>query len=462
MVSIDQEFKALIPPLSSDEFQQLETNIILDGCRDAIILWNDIIIDGHNRQEICKSNNIDYKTTSMSFDSRDDAKIWIINNQFGRRNIPNYVRAKLALELKPLIAARAKVNQSCGQGGILLCHNSDKANEVIDTKKELAKKAGVSHDTIAKVERIERQASPELKQAIESGVVSINAGEKVSQLPKSEQVEIVAKGEKEIIAKAKELTRNKYAKVADRMRETGNVTQSKANEIIKKDIGLKLGDILRVEGKNSHYLIIGDCFNDEVICLAGDVDCVVTDPPYGISYKSPTGNGLVSRGDYDILDNDEKKFNPDILFRYCKNAITWGANHYANKLDNSAGWLVWDKRDGDAINNNSDCELAWTNMIGSARMFHHKWNGMIKASEQRDKRIHPTQKPIKLFEWALDICGAGKKIADIFSGSGACLLACENTGRSCFAVELSPVLAAGSVNRFMQLGLEVYLNDVKL
>ena len=162
----------------------------------------------------------------------------------------------------------------------------------VDTRQELAKKAGVSHDTIAKVERIEKQATPELKQAIESGKVSISAGEKVSQLAKSEQVEIVAKGEKDIIAKAKELTRNKYAKVADRMRETGNVTQSKANEVIKKNIGLKLGDILRIEGKSRHYLIIDDCFKDRVIGLAGDVDCIVTDPPYGISYKSPTGNGL--------------------------------------------------------------------------------------------------------------------------------------------------------------------------
>ena len=172
-INIDSEFKSLIPPLTAEEYDGLRDSILADGCRDALVLWGDVLIDGHNRYEICTKHGIPFDTIQMDFGNRDDALAWIIKNQFGRRNLPAYERARLALRLKPVIAERAKENLiTHTQSGYQGCQNSDKA--VIDTKRELAKAAGVSHDTIAKVEKIEAKASPEIKAQLRSGEISIN------------------------------------------------------------------------------------------------------------------------------------------------------------------------------------------------------------------------------------------------------------------------------------------------
>lgn len=108
--------------------------------------------------------------------SLTDAVIWIIKNQLGRRNLSAYDRSILALKLKPVIAAKAKEKQlsTLKQNAETVSQKSDEREE-LSTKKEIAKAAGVSHDTIAKVEKIEQQATPEIKAALKSGEISINA-----------------------------------------------------------------------------------------------------------------------------------------------------------------------------------------------------------------------------------------------------------------------------------------------
>lgn len=169
MLNVDTEFKNLIPPLTDDEYRGLEASILEEGCRDALILWGDTIVDGHNRYEICIKHNIAFNAVQMDFDSREDVIQWIILNQFSRRNLPLYERARLALRLKPVISAKAKENQRLGGKG-----SQKSVNHKADTQKELAKVAGVSHDTIAKVEKIEAQATPEIKTQLQTGEISIN------------------------------------------------------------------------------------------------------------------------------------------------------------------------------------------------------------------------------------------------------------------------------------------------
>ena len=94
-LKIDKEFKTLIRPLSPKEYEQLEANIIADGCRDPIVTWNGYIIDGHNRYEICRKHNIGFNVKEMSFESRDEAVVWICTNQLGRRNITEETRKYL-------------------------------------------------------------------------------------------------------------------------------------------------------------------------------------------------------------------------------------------------------------------------------------------------------------------------------------------------------------------------------
>lgn len=171
-LTIDDEFKNLIPPLTADEYRGLEESILAEGCRDSLIAWHGILVDGHNRYEICEKYGLPFTVTETDFETREAVIEWIIKNQFGRRNLPLYERARLALRLKPVIAERAEKNLHLSQGqGVKGLENSTK---VIDTRLEIAKAAGVSDNTIAKVEKIEANATPETKEALRRGEMSIN------------------------------------------------------------------------------------------------------------------------------------------------------------------------------------------------------------------------------------------------------------------------------------------------
>ena len=165
-VTVDDEFRRLIPPLTEDERAGLEENLLRDGCLEPLIVWVErrILLDGHNRREICDRYDIDYATREVSLPGRDDAKRWIIKHQFGRRNLTPYQRSELALKLKPLI--------SPGQGARTeLRQDSDK----VDTKRKLARIAGVSHDTISKADYIASHADEATKKKLRRGETSIHA-----------------------------------------------------------------------------------------------------------------------------------------------------------------------------------------------------------------------------------------------------------------------------------------------
>ena len=175
MLQIDKEFKALIPPLSPDEYRQLEENILQDGIRDALVTWHGVLIDGHNRYEIAQAHGLTYDVQEMNFSDRADAERWIILNQFGRRNISAYDRGILGLKLKPLIAGKAKENQGVRTDLTFVSNDTEvKKTEKIDTLEEIAKVAGISRATIARIDKIEAQAAPEIKAAVKSGTMSIN------------------------------------------------------------------------------------------------------------------------------------------------------------------------------------------------------------------------------------------------------------------------------------------------
>lgn len=188
-LKIDPEFESLIPPLTDEEFKQLRENIIEDGeVREPLVTWRGTILDGHNRWKVIQEEpDIPFKTMEMIFMTRNEAKAWMIRNQLGRRNLPNYERARLALELKPILAGEAKKRQ--GERNDLKDENIVQIPAPSKVRDELAKVAGVSHDTISKVEKIEAKAPPEVKEQLRRGEVSINkAYQEVRQMeqPKAE------------------------------------------------------------------------------------------------------------------------------------------------------------------------------------------------------------------------------------------------------------------------------------
>lgn len=202
MVKIDLEFKNLIPPLTEEERKGLEESLLKEGCRDALVLWGDTLIDGHNRYEICKMHNIPFETVQREFFNRQAAIEWIILNQFGRRNLPIHERARLALRLKPVIAERAAERMLAGKS------DPTQKSAQGETRDNIASIAGVSHDTIAKVEKIENQAPAPVVSASRRNDISVNTAYQVTKMKPDEQHEIAERIEhgerpKEVITEVK-------------------------------------------------------------------------------------------------------------------------------------------------------------------------------------------------------------------------------------------------------------------
>lgn len=175
VLTIDPEFKNLIPPLSDDERAGLEASIKAEGCRESIIVWDGTIVDGHNRYEICTRLGIEFQTHEKSFPDADAVVEWIIKNQFGRRNLSLMDRSRLALRLEGVYRERAKVNQVIRKGDQAgATHQISDNLAPVNTLKEIARVAGVSHDTIHKVKTIEAKATPDQKADLTAGKATIN------------------------------------------------------------------------------------------------------------------------------------------------------------------------------------------------------------------------------------------------------------------------------------------------
>jgi site-specific DNA-methyltransferase (adenine-specific) len=165
---------------------------------------------------------------------------------------------------------------------------------------------------------------------------------------------------------------------------------------------------------------------------------LLADPPYGVNAVTRgrtfgTSNACATN-EYIPIHGDDKPFDPSHLLAFPK-VILWGANHYADKLPAQSCWLTWDKRDGTASNPLADCELAWTNLGGPARLFHHRWMGMIRASE-RETRMHPTQKPVALMQWCLTQAGDVSRVCDPYMGCGPVLVAAKERGIPAIGIEI--------------------------
>lgn len=167
---IDKEFAALIPPLTTDEYSQLEKNLLAEGCRDRLVVWGDILIDGHNRLQICTKHNIPYDVFAQDFADRDAAMRYIILNQFGRRNLTLGNRSILALKLEPLYKAKAKANQQRSPGrGKKGSPQMANLFQSVDAREQVAKIADVSHTTLDRVKHIVEHGTPEQVKRIKDG-----------------------------------------------------------------------------------------------------------------------------------------------------------------------------------------------------------------------------------------------------------------------------------------------------
>ena len=227
---------------------------------------------------------------------------------------------------------------------------------------------------------------------------------------------------------------------------------------VPKEPQSKLGDLYEL---GNHRMMCGnstDISNIEEV-TQGSVDLVFTDPPYGISVvknnKVGADFGVAKKGEYsDVIGDDtlevaEDFYNSCVALGYNK-FIIWGGNYFMKFLPITTGWFIWDKRGDTGIRNTfADGEMAWTNIQPQVRIYKQLWNGMIREGE-KDKRVHPTQKPIMTLEKMInDYTKEGESIFDGFLGSGSTLIAAEKTNRKCYGMELDPKYVDVIVQRYV-------------
>ena len=197
-ITINEELQAYIDPLATDEHAALERSLLVEGCRDALVLWGDLLIDGHNRYGICKKHGIAFNTVqNASFKSMDDVHLWMIDNHLGRRSVSDFQRGVLALRKKDILNERATQARIASATSAAEA-DTQPAEEKALTRDVIAKAARVSSVTLGQIEKIQKTAAAELVSAVKAGIVSINAAAAISSLPNEKQIEAVAGGKKEL------------------------------------------------------------------------------------------------------------------------------------------------------------------------------------------------------------------------------------------------------------------------
>ena len=176
MIQIKEEFKKLIPALTNEEFKQLEANCLAEGIREKIITWDGFIIDGHNRYEIATRWGLEYQTESKRFETSDDVKIWMIDNQEGRRNLTDGWKYKLKNTKKEILIKKGKEKQikTLKQGIDAPVLSTIDKTETHNTQKIIADELGWSTGKTAMADIVFKKATPELEEKVLSNEITIN------------------------------------------------------------------------------------------------------------------------------------------------------------------------------------------------------------------------------------------------------------------------------------------------
>lgn len=211
-ITINEDLRVYIDPLTEDEFTALEHSLLSEGCRDALVLWGDLLVDGHNRYAICQKHGIPFNTVQNNrFQSIDDVHLWMIDNHLGRRSVSDFQRGILALRKREIVSARRAQAQQASVEPASTNRDTDthaspeaQASPPL-TREAMARAARVSSATLGQIEKIQKTAAPELVDAVKSGVISINAAAAVASLPNEKQVAAVAAGKKELRQAARQV-----------------------------------------------------------------------------------------------------------------------------------------------------------------------------------------------------------------------------------------------------------------
>ena len=183
-LKIDEEFEALIPPLTEEEHRMLEESILKNGCEMPILVWDGIIVDGHNRYEICQAHSVPFATEEKAFESRTEVVLWMLRNQLGRRNLNSFQRAEIVLRYEAVLAEEAEARMKAGVGvkdpgpnlaqGVDSPEGEKKHSDDGRTSAKLGKLAGVGKTTMKKAKKIINEADEFTKEQLRRGKATIH------------------------------------------------------------------------------------------------------------------------------------------------------------------------------------------------------------------------------------------------------------------------------------------------
>jgi DNA modification methylase len=493
-IIIDPEFESLIPPLRADELAGLEASLKMEGCRDPLVVWAEegILLDGHNRHRICRKQGIRARVHEAHFLTRDTAKLWVIRNQLHRRNLSDLDRIALAEQAEPLIE---KKNADRMRAGV----KADPSEEFTkgDTRDEAASLAGVSGPTYARGKAVLETGSPELVQAVRDKKASIYAASEVATLPKPEQREIVAKGEKEIIEAAKRIKAEKVEKQRGE-REARRLADMEARAAAAKASASK--------AYNDRWCILpGDCverFRQRRDGGMAKARLIFADPPYniGVDYGDhyddarsaddferwcrewiiEAAGNLSDDGSFWLLVNHEWAWvlagiaTQDVGL-HLNQWITWYESFGVNcsgKFNRCSRPLLWFTKDpkrfvfnehAAEIRRESDRQAKYNDPRANpdGKLWDDVWGvnpPIPRLTGTSAERVpgFPTQLPLSLLRPIIAAASdPGDLVIDPFCGSGSTGAACLELGRKFLGFELSDDFAALAEKRLLATAPEV-------
>ena len=261
------ELKAYIDPLTADEHESLERSILDEGCRDALVLWGDVLVDGHNRFGICQKHNLPFTTVQNThFKSMEDVHLWMINQHLGRRSVSEFQRGVLALRKREIIAERraaaaAAVNAAKAEAAQApegdapwegdtdpvvakaLAVVAKVPDEALDTREALARAARLTSSQVKLIETIQQNAAPEVVAAVRAGELSLNAAAVVASLPVAEQKAVAAEGGEGLKQAAKRVRDAKKKPKAGKEEAMDGDDGSAAPTVSVADLQARVGEL---------------------------------------------------------------------------------------------------------------------------------------------------------------------------------------------------------------------------
>jgi len=401
-IIVDEGFRALIPPLTEEERFGLEEGLLRDGCIDPLVVWaeQNILLDGHHRKVICDRHGIDYEVHALSFPDREAAKRWVIEHQFSRRNLTHYQRAELALKLKPLIAEKARQKQLANlkQGDKMpVRQNSDERE--IDNKIKLAHTAGVSHDTLTKVDYINAHADERTKEDLRRGTSKLSIDKVYGTLRKAEQ------------------KKRRAARKATRPQPGGD----------------------------RYRLITANIANAARHIEAGSVDWIITDPPYPKQYLELYDH-LARLADHALAPGGSivvmvgQSYLPQVIDRLSEKLTYHWTLAYLTPGGQAA--QLWTRR----------VNTFWKPLLWFTKgTYEGEWVGDVCRSDANDKRYHHWGQSEGGMADVVDrFTDPGDLILDPFLGAGTTGVVAVRMGRRFIGIDVDSDAVATAEERLLQ------------